>query len=373
MNKKLLSLLLIGLLTVFGLMLVGCGGDDTTTDETEATEDTMTDDTATEDTMTEDTMTEDTEAAATSGDVEYTIKFTHVVAENTPKGQAALEFARLASEKTNGRVEVEVYPNSQLYNDDEAIEALQLGTIQLAAPSFSKFTGFVPEMQVVDLPFLFESVEQSREAFAGPTGEFLNQKLADSNIMLLAAWDNGFKQLTNSRGPINAPADTENLKFRVQESDVLVSQMQAWGASAEPMAFSEVYNALEQGVIDAQENTYSNIYSQNYQDVQDYLTESNHGLIAYAVVTNPDYWNGLPEDIRTALDEAMAEATEYNSTVAGQINDENKQQLIDAGMEFNELDEEGLQAFRDASYPVWDEYADVFGEELMTILEDYRQ
>ncbi len=373
MNKKLLSLLLIGLLTVFGLMLVGCGGDDTTTDETEATEDTMTDDTATEDTTTEDTTTEDTEAAATSGDVEYTIKFAHVVAENTPKGQAAIEFARLASEKTNGRVEVEVYPNSQLYNDDEAIEALQLGTIHLAAPSFSKFTGFVKEMQVVDLPFLFESVEQSREAFAGPMGEFLNQKLADSNIMLLAAWDNGFKQLTNNRGPINTPADAENLKFRVQESDVLVSQMQAWGASAEPMAFSEVYNALEQGVIDAQENTYSNTYSQNYQDVQDYLTESNHGLIAYAVVTNPDFWNGLPEDIRTALDEAMAEATEYNSTVAGEINDENKQQLVDAGMELNEMDEEGLQAFRDASYPVWDEYSDVFGEELMTILEDYRQ
>ena len=365
MNKKLLSLLLVGLLTVFGLMLVGCGGDDTTTDTT--TEDTMTEDTTTEDTMTEDT------AAATSGDVEYTIKFAHVVAENTPKGQAALEFARLASEKTNGRVEVEVYPNSQLYNDDEAIEALQLGTIHMAAPSFSKFTGFVPEMQVVDLPFLFESVEQSREAFAGPMGEYLNGKLADSNIMLLAAWDNGFKQLTNNRGPVNAPADVENLKFRVQESDVLVSQMQAWGASAEPMAFSEVYNALEQGVIDAQENTYSNIYSQNYQDVQDYLTESNHGLIAYAVVTNPEFWNGLPEDIRTALDEAMAEATEYNSTVAGQINDENKQQLIDAGMEFNELDEAGLQAFRDASYPVWDEYADVFGEELMTILEVYRQ
>jgi len=365
LNKKLLSLLLVGLLTVFGLMLVGCGGDDTTSDTT--TEDTMTEDTTTEDTMTEDT------AAATSGDVEYTIKFAHVVAENTPKGQAALEFARLASEKTNGRVEVEVYPNSQLYNDDEAIEALQLGTIHMAAPSFSKFTGFVPEMQVVDLPFLFESVEQSREAFAGPMGEYLNGKLADSNIMLLAAWDNGFKQLTNNRGPVNAPADVENLKFRVQGSDVLVSQMQAWGASAEPMAFSEVYNALEQGVIDAQENTYSNIYSQNYQDVQDYLTESNHGLIAYAVVTNPEFWNGLPEDIRTALDEAMAEATEYNSTVAGQINDENKQQLIDAGMEFNELDEAGLQAFRDASYPVWDEYADVFGEELMTILEDYRQ
>ena len=370
MNKKLLSLLLVGLLTVFGLMLVGCGGDDTTTDTT--TEDTMTEDTTTEDTMTEDTMTEDT-AAATSGDVEYTIKFAHVVAENTPKGQAALEFARLASEKTNGRVEVEVYPNSQLYNDDEAIEALQLGTIQLAAPSFSKFTGFVPEMQVVDLPFLFDSVEQSREAFSGAMGDYLNQKLADSNIMLLAAWDNGFKQLTNNRGPINTPEDTAGLKFRVQESDVLVSQMQAWGASAEPMAFSEVYNALEQGVIDAQENTYSNTYSQNYQDVQDYLTESNHGLIAYAVVTNPDYWNGLPDDIRTALDEAMAEATQYNSQVAGEINNENKQQLIDAGMEFNELDEAGLQAFRDASYPVWDEYSGVFGEELMTILEDYRQ
>ncbi|GAB4245222.1 MAG: TRAP transporter substrate-binding protein [Thermoleophilia bacterium] len=366
MNKLrfLLTLVLVGLLVVFGLAVIGCGGSEEA-EEGETTEET-----------TEGETTEETEAETSEGEAaeaEYVIKFSHVVAEHTPKGEAANKFAELVAEKTGGRVVVEVYPNSQLYNDDEAIEALQLGTIQMAAPSFSKFTGFVPEMQVVDLPFLFESVEQSREAFGGAMGEYLNSKLADSNIRLLAAWDNGFKQLTNNRGPVNSPEDVEGLKFRVQQSDVLIAQMQAWGASAEPMAFSEVYNALEQGVIDAQENTYSNIYSQKYQDVQKYLSETNHGIIAYAVVTSPDFWDSLPEDLRAQVEEALMEATEFNSEIAAQINEENKQMLIEEGMEFNEVDEAGLQAFRDASYPVWDQFADVFGEELMAILDEYRQ
>jgi C4-dicarboxylate-binding protein DctP len=239
------------------------------------------------------------------------IKFSHVVASDTPKGKGADKFKELAEKYTNGKVKVEVYPNSTLYKDKEELEALQLGAVQMLAPSNSKFGPIgIKEFEVFDLPYIVPNIAAVRKVTDGPIGQRL-LKLMDSKGMVgLAYWDNGFKQMTANK-PLRVPADYKGLKFRIQSSKVLEAQFRALGATPQVMAFSEVYQALQTGVVDGQENTPSNIYTQKMHEVQKYMTMTNHGYIGYVVVVNKKFWDGLPADIRGQLDKAMTEATTF--------------------------------------------------------------
>lgn len=249
------------------------------------------------------------------------IKFSHVVATDTPKGQAAERFKQLAEKATNGRVKVEVYPNSQLYKDKEELEALQLGAVQMLAPSLAKFGPLgVKEFEAFDLPFIFPSKTALYNVTEGEIGKGLMKKLEPKGITGLAFWDNGFKVMSANK-PLRVPADFKGLKLRIQSSKVLDAQMRALGANPQVLAFSEVYQALQTGVVDGTENPPSNMYTQKMHEVQKHVTVSNHGYLGYAVIVNKKFWDGLPPDIRTALDKAMKEATTFEKAIAQRDND----------------------------------------------------
>ena len=248
------------------------------------------------------------------------IKFSHVVATDTPKGQAAERFKALAEKATGGRVKVEVYPNSQLYKDKEELEALQLGAVQMLAPSLAKFGPLgVKEFEVFDLPYLFPNKEALYRVTEGPVGKSLFAKLDNKGIVGLAYWDNGFKVMSANK-PLLMPADFKGLKMRIQASKVLDAQMRALGANPQVLAFSEVYQALQTGVVDGTENPPSNMYTQKMHEVQKHVTVSNHGYLGYAVIVNKKFWDGLPPDIRSSLTKAMAEATTYEKAIAQRDN-----------------------------------------------------
>ncbi|HZZ92276.1 MAG TPA: TRAP transporter substrate-binding protein [Usitatibacter sp.] len=250
------------------------------------------------------------------------IKFSHVVAENTPKGKAALKFKELAESRTKGKVKVEVYPNSTLYKDNEEINALTLGSVQMLAPSLAKFGPLgVREFEVFDLPYLFDSYDELHKVTEGPVGKQMFQKLESKGIIGLAYWDNGFKDMSANR-PLQKVSDFRGLKMRIQSSKVLDEQMRALGAIPQVMAFSEVYQALQTGVVDGTENPPSNLYTQKMYEVQKYLTLSNHGYLGYAVIVNKKFWDALPADVRKALDGAMADATKYANDIAKKENDD---------------------------------------------------
>ena len=241
------------------------------------------------------------------------IKFSHVVAPNTPKGLAADKFKELAEKYTNGKVKVEVYPNSQLYKDKEELEALQLGAVQMLAPSNSKFGPIgVREFEVFDLPYILPDLKTLRKVTDGPLGGKLLKLLDAKGMTGLAYWDNGFKQMSANKKLVS-PADYRGVKFRIQSSKVLEAQFRSLGSIPQVMAFSEVYQALQTGVVDGQENTWSNIYTQKMHEVQRYITNTNHGYIGYVVVTNKKFWDGIPADTRAQLDKAMKEATAYGN------------------------------------------------------------
>jgi len=239
------------------------------------------------------------------------VKFSHVVTDDTPKGKGALKFKELAEAKTKGRVKVEIYPNSQLYKDREELEALQLGAVQMLAPSVSKFGPLgVRKFEVFDLPYLFADEKSLEQVVDGPVGTGLFKLLEPKGISGLAYWFNGFKEFTANK-PLKTLDDFKGLKIRIQSSKVIEGEIKALGAIPQVMAFSEVYTALQQGVVDGEENTPSNKYTQKMHEVQKHMTMSDHGVVMYAVVVNKKFWDGLPPDIRKSLDEAMAESTKY--------------------------------------------------------------
>lgn len=250
------------------------------------------------------------------------LKFSHVVANDTPKGKAADKFKQLAEKYTGGRVKVELYPNSQLYKDREEMEALQRGAVQMLAPSVSKFGPLgVREFELFDLPYLIPDAETVDRVTDGDIGKNLFAKLEPKGLKGLAYWDNGFKQFSANR-PLRKPEDFRGLKMRIQSSKVLEAMMRELGALPQVMAFSEVYSALQQGVVDGTENPLSNLYTQKMHEVQSNLTISDHGCLVYAVITNKKFWDGLPADIRAQLDKAMAEATRYERDIARKENDD---------------------------------------------------
>jgi C4-dicarboxylate-binding protein DctP len=265
-------------------------------------------------------------AAATSFNAAWAqapivIKFSHVVATDTPKGKAAERFKELAEKMTKGRVKVEVYPNSQLYKDKEEMEALQLGAVQMLAPSLAKFGPLgVKEFEVFDLPYIFPTKGALYAVTEGPIGKGMLQKLEPKGITGLAYWDNGFKVMSANK-PLHVPADLRGLKMRIQSSKVLDAQMRALGANPQVLAFSEVYQALQTGVVDGTENPPSNMYTQKMHEVQKHVTVSNHGYLGYAVIVNKKFWDGLPADIRAALEQALRDATIYEKAIAQRDND----------------------------------------------------
>jgi C4-dicarboxylate-binding protein DctP len=294
------------------------------------------------------------------------IKFSHVVAADTPKGKAAERFAQLAKEKTKGRVEVTVYPNSILYKDKEEMEALQLGAVQMLAPSLAKFGPLgIKEFEVFDLPYLFDDYDQLHKVTDGPVGKDLLARLADKGVLGLAYWDNGFKVMSANK-PLKEPKDFRGLKMRIQSSKVLDAQMRALGANPQVMAFSEVYQALQTGVVDGTENPPSNLYTQKMYEVQKDVTHSDHGYLGYAVIVNKAFWEGLPADIRTALEAAMAEATVYANEIARQENNDALAKVKASGKsEIIELSPEQKLAWKKALAPVHRQMADRVGKDLI--------
>jgi C4-dicarboxylate-binding protein DctP len=303
---------------------------------------------------------------AAAADQPIVIKFSHVVASDTPKGKAADKFKELAEKYTDGKVKVEVYPNSTLYKDKEELEALQLGAVQMLAPSNSKFGPIgIKEFEVFDLPYILPDLKTLRKVTDGPLGARLLKLLDSKGMTGLAYWDNGFKQMSANKKLV-APADYKGLKFRIQSSKVIEAQFRTLGAIPQVMAFSEVYQALQTGVVDGQENTWSNIYTQKMHEVQKYATITNHGYIGYVVVVNKKFWDGLPPDIRAACEKAMKEATDYGNSQSAKENEDGLEQIKKAGKtEIITLTPEQDEAMRKAMMPVYKDVASRVGQPLI--------
>ncbi|MCG6882213.1 MAG: DctP family TRAP transporter solute-binding subunit [Silicimonas sp.] len=307
-------------------------------------------------------------ATATAGfasceDGEIVVKFAHVVnATGHPKGIAADEFAARVNDEMNGKMCVEVFPNSTLYNDDQVLEAMLQGDVQLAAPSLSKFETFTKQFRIFDLPFMFKNVAAVDAFQNSETGQAMKDSMQRRGLQGLEFWHNGMKQFSANK-PLELPGDASGLKFRVQPSDVLVAQMEALGASPQPMAFSEVYGALQTGVVDGQENTWSNIWGQKFFEVQDGVTVTNHGIIDYLVVASVDWLDSLDGDVRDQFLTILNEVTVSRNAESEAVNDAAKQSIVGAGGVIRELSAEQRQAWVDAMKPVWDQFEGDVGAE----------
>lgn len=295
------------------------------------------------------------------------LKFSHVVAEDTPKGQAALRFARLVEERTGGRVEVQVFPNSVLYKDGEELTALEENKVQLIAPTTSKLGEMFPEMQLFDLPYAFAGTAQVHQATDGEIGKKLAAVMGKNNLLPLAYWDNGFKQMTSSRRPLIYPADFYGLTFRVMiNSKVLEEQFRAFGAKTVQLPFDEVYQALAGGAVEGQENTTSNILSQKFYEVQPYLTISNHGFMCYVVLANDRFWNSLPEDIRKILEETLAEVTAWEREKAKELNERDLAKIKASGkVRIHVQTEAEKKIWKKVWEPLYDQFTPVIGPGLI--------
>ncbi|QFT79757.1 C4-dicarboxylate-binding periplasmic protein precursor [Roseovarius sp. THAF27] len=301
--------------------------------------------------------------SAACDDGEIVVKFSHVTnTDKHPKGIAASLLQERINEEMDGKMCMEVFPNSTLYNDDQVLEAMLQGDVQLAAPSLSKFENFTKVFRIFDLPFMFKNIDAVDSFQASEAGQDMLDSMQRRGLQGLGFWHNGMKQFS-ANVPLETPEDAKGLKFRVQTSDVLVAQMEALGASPQPMAFSEVYGALQTGVVDGQENTWSNIYGQKFFEVQDGITETNHGIIDYLLVTSSDWLDSLEPDVRDQFMTIVGEVTETRNAESYSVNQENRQAIIDAGGEVRELSADQRQAWVDAMRPVWDQFVEDVGQD----------
>jgi len=294
---------------------------------------------------------------------EYTLKFSHVVSENTPKGQAAKFFEKRLEELSGGRIDVQVYPSSQLYKDKAVLKALRMDSVQMACPSFSKFGKIVPQLALFDLPFLFRDIDHLHKVQDGIVGQKLKDMVTKKGIVALDYWDNNFKQLTSSKKALIKPSDAKGQKFRIMSSKVLEAQFKILGANPQMMPFSEVYSGLAQGVIDGQENTISNIYTKKFYEVQKYMTMTNHGYLGYLVVMSKKFWNKLPADLKADVKQAMKEATAKERELAKELNKSQfakiKEYADKTGkLKIYHLTKEQIQAWRDAVSPIYSQFYD---------------
>lgn len=291
------------------------------------------------------------------------IKFAHVVAENTPKGQMANKFKELVDQRLAGKVTVEVFPNSQLFGDDNVLEAMLLGDVQLAAPALSKFEKYTPSLQIFDLPFLFNDMAAVEKFQQGPGGQKMLSSIKKKGLVGLGYLHNGMKQLSASI-PMRVPADAKNKKFRIMTSDVLAAQFEALDAMPLKTPFSEVFTLLQTKAIDGQENSWSNIYSKKFYEVQPYITETNHGVLDYLLVTSAEFWMGLPDDIRTEVQKALDEATAYGNDISEKKALEDRQKILDSKRsEIIQLTPAERQLWVEAMKPVWKKFEGAIGKE----------
>ena len=301
------------------------------------------------------------------------IKYSHVVADVTPKGKAALKFKELAEKALPGKVEVQVFPNSQLFGDGKEMEALLLGDVQLLAPSLAKFEHYSKPIQIFDLPFLFTDIQALDRFQQSPQGQALLKSMEGKGITGLGYWHNGMKQLSANKA-LYEPKDARGLKFRVQASAVLDEQFKALRAAPRKMSFAEVYQGLQTGVVNGTENTWSNYESQNVYEVQKFFTESNHGAIDYMVITNTKFWNGLPEEVRNTLDAVMAEVTVEVNKQAEALNQASRQRIADSGnSEIIILTPEQRELWREAMRPVWKKFESDIGPDVIAAAEQANQ
>ena len=298
-------------------------------------------------------------------DGEIVIKFSHVTnTDKHPKGIAATLLAECVNKEMNGKACMQVFPNSSLYDDNKVLEAMLRGDVQMAAPSLSKFEKFTKKFRVFDLPFIFADINAVNSFQQSDSGQALKDSMKKRGLQGLAFWHNGMKQMSANK-PLIKPSDAAGLKFRVQPSEVLVAQFEALGANPQKMSFKEVYGGLQTGVIDGQENTWSNIYGKKFFEVQDGVTETNHGIIDYLVVTSGDWWDGLPADVRDQLSTILTEVTETRNSQSTAINEENKQKVIAAGGTVRTLTADQRQAWVDALKPVWAKFSGDVGQDII--------
>ena len=307
-----------------------------------------------------------TPAMAACDDGEIVIKFSHVTnTDKHPKGIAASLLAERVNQEMNGKACIEVYPNSTLYNDKKVLEAMLQGDVQLAAPSLSKFEKFTKKFRIFDLPFVFKDVDAVDKFQNSDAGQKLKDSMKRKGLQGLAFWHNGMKHMSANR-PLIKPEDAKGLKFRVQASDVLVAQFAQLGANPQKMSFKEVYGGLQTKVIDGQENTWSNIYGKKFFEVQDGVTETNHGILDYLVVTSTEWWDGLPDDVRSQLATIIDEVSQTRNQASSEVNEANKQKIIEAGGKVRTLNDEQRAAWVAALKPVWKKFERDVGSDLLS-------
>lgn len=305
-----------------------------------------------------------TAVLATAGlAAEHILKFSHVVSPNTPKGKAADFFEKRLEELSGGKIDVQVYPSKQLYNDKAVLKAVKLNSVQMAAPSFSKFGNIVPQLALFDLPFLFRDIGHLHRVQDGEVGQKLKEMVNKKGFVALNFWDNNFKQLSSSKRALIAPSDAKGQKFRIMSSKVLEAQFQAVGASPQMMPFSEVYSGLQQGVIDGQENTISNIYTKKFHEVQTDLSITNHGYLGYLVVLSKKFWNSLTPELQQNVVQAMNDATVVERKFAKELNDSQfaliKEYADKTGkLNIHNLTTAQIQAWREAVTPIYSKFYD---------------
>jgi len=293
------------------------------------------------------------------------LKFSHVVAEKTPKGQAALKFKELAEKYLPGKVKIEVYPNSSLFGDKQEMDAIALGDVHFIATSMSKFGKYTKKLEVFDLPFMFKDMAAVSRFENSKVGQQLLHSMENRNYLGLTYWHNGLAQMSANK-PLLKPEDAKGLKFRIQQSDIIQATFEAVGANAQKLAFSEVYQALQVGTVNAQENTWSNIYSKKFYEVQKDFTESNGRVIDYMVLVNNKWWTGLPADIRAGLTKAMKEATDYGNEIADNLNEDAKKKILASGVtKIHELTPAQHAAWVKAMHPVWKKFEKQIGKDII--------
>ena len=311
------------------------------------------------------------QAAANCDSGETVIKFSHVTnTDKHPKGIAATLLQQRVNDEMNGVACMEVFPNSTLYDDDKVLEAMLNGDVHLAAPSLSKFEKFTKQFRLFDLPFMFKDIEAVDAFQNSDSGQAMKDSMKRRGLQGLEFWHNGMKQISANK-PLVAPSDADGLKFRVQPSDVLVAQFEALGANPQNMAFSEVYGALQTGVVDGQENTWSNIFGKKFFEVQDGVTESNHGIIDYLVVTSTEWWEGLDAPVRDQFSTILAEVTVTRNAESFAVNESNKESILAAGGVVRTLDDAQRAAWVDALKPVWEKFEGDVGAELIEAAQSF--
>jgi C4-dicarboxylate-binding protein DctP len=303
---------------------------------------------------------------------EYVIKFSHVVASGTPKGKAADLFAKLVNKRLKGKVKVEVFPNSQLYNDNKVLETMRLTDSKttgiMAAPSLSKFVKFSKKIQAFDLPYLFDDVNDVHKLVESPVMDKMTADLKRKGLKALTVWDNGMKVFsTKGSKPLrNAPADFKGKKFRIQSSNIFAEMISSLGGTPQKLPFKEVYTALAQGVVDGQENAWSNVHSKKFHEVQDYISVSKHSYLGYLVVVSREFWDNLPSDIRRELTAILKEATEANRRFAQEADEADRKKIEKAGYaKVVELTAKERKQWKEITRPVWDKFRHQIGAGLM--------